>query len=224
MAISEERALTFEKLVTNYNTGQQNRQRVAVYRNPPPDELRTLLRQTRDKQDGVAGILVLDNGDIYIWDRSMAYHHWMAQKLGLRGDDYVGFYQYGTRSFPAVATFSLSNQMSEDEAWDALAENPNVMQMLADRHDVMADSFEAKLDAVLFENYTRISEEKKSLLGKQTSKPKKKVWQDEEHQGKRKKRWYAPDPAGPDPKTYRWGTGKPMSGDGYDEHILPVGD
>jgi hypothetical protein len=59
---------------------------------------------------------------------------------------------------------------------------------------------------------------------KESRKPPKKVWQDEESQGKRHKRWYTGKIAGPDPGTYRWGTGKPMSGDGYEEHILPVGE
>lgn len=57
-------------------------------------------------------------------------------------------------------------------------------------------------------------------LGKQPKKQMKKVWQDEESQGYTPKRWYSPNKA---PKKYRWGTGKPMSGDGYDEHILPPG-
>jgi hypothetical protein len=57
-------------------------------------------------------------------------------------------------------------------------------------------------------------------LPKKTSRPMNKVWQDEERQGKRHKRWYAPRTVGPDAGTYRWGTGKPMGGDGYEEHIL----
>lgn len=57
----------------------------------------------------------------------------------------------------------------------------------------------------------------------QTSKPKTKVIQKDEHQGKKVKQWYTPKTVGPEAKTYRWGTGKPMSGDGYAEHILPVG-
>ena len=66
---------------------------------------------------------------------------------------------------------------------------------------------------------------KLSLLHEgETSRPMKKVWQDEERQGKRYNRWYTPKAASSkDPGTYRWGTGKPMSGDSYNEHILPVG-
>jgi hypothetical protein len=57
----------------------------------------------------------------------------------------------------------------------------------------------------------------------QTSKPKKRVIQKDEHQGKSVKQWYTPKTAGPVAKTYRWGTGKPMSGDGYSEHLLRPG-
>jgi hypothetical protein len=54
----------------------------------------------------------------------------------------------------------------------------------------------------------------------QTSKPKTKVFQKEEHQGKK---CNAAKSVGPETKPYRWGTGKPMSGDGYEESLLPVG-
>lgn len=57
----------------------------------------------------------------------------------------------------------------------------------------------------------------------QTSKPKKLVIQPDEHQNKKAKHWYTPKTVGPEAKCYRWGTGKPMSGDGYDEHIMTVG-
>jgi hypothetical protein len=57
----------------------------------------------------------------------------------------------------------------------------------------------------------------------QTSRPKTKVFQKEENQGKKYKRWYAPKTVGPEAKPYRWGTGKPMSGDGHDEQIMKVG-
>lgn len=69
----------------------------------------------------------------------------------------------------------------------------------------------------------KLKELHEDSLPKTTSRPMKKVWQDEERQGKRKKQWYTPKTAGPDAGTYRWGTGKPMSGDGYKEHILPAG-
>jgi len=52
----------------------------------------------------------------------------------------------------------------------------------------------------------------------QTSQTKKVVWQADEHQGKK---CNAAKSVGPETKPYRWGTGKPMSGDGYREAILP---
>ena len=63
----------------------------------------------------------------------------------------------------------------------------------------------------------KLSEDGVTKERKQTSQPKTKVWQNDTHQGKKCKS------VGPEAKPYRWGTGKPMSGDGYEEHILPVG-
>lgn len=59
----------------------------------------------------------------------------------------------------------------------------------------------------------------------QTSKPKTKVWQKEAGQaapGKKLKSGTA-DPVGGQKPTYRWSSGKPMSGDGYKDSILKVG-
>lgn len=54
----------------------------------------------------------------------------------------------------------------------------------------------------------------------QTSRPKTTVFQKEENQGKK---CSAAKSVGPEAPVYRWGTGKPMSADGYDEHILKPG-
>lgn len=70
---------------------------------------------------------------------------------------------------------------------------------------------------------SQLSEDGVTKERTQTSKPKKVVFQREEGQGKERKRWYTPKTAGPKAKTYRWGTGKPMSGDGYKDSILPLG-
>ena len=75
-------------------------------------------------------------------------------------------------------------------------------------------SFENKLDVAF-----GICE---SELDRQTSKPKTKVWQPEEHQGKKAKRWYTPPTAGPEAKPYRWGTGKYTSADGHDENTIAL--
>jgi hypothetical protein len=66
----------------------------------------------------------------------------------------------------------------------------------------------------------KLSEMNKGL--DQPKKQKEKVWQDEEGQGdgNKAKNWYAVDAAAGKTPTYRWGTGKPMSGDGYEDHIL----
>ena len=66
----------------------------------------------------------------------------------------------------------------------------------------------------------QLSEDGVTKERKQTKAQKKVVWQTDEHQGKK---CSAAKSVGPEAKPYRWGTGKPMSGDGYKEHILPVG-
>jgi hypothetical protein len=66
----------------------------------------------------------------------------------------------------------------------------------------------------------QLSEDGVTKERKQTSRPKTKVWQKEEHQGEK---CSAAKSVGPETKPYRWGTGKPMSGDGYAEHIMAVG-
>ena len=66
----------------------------------------------------------------------------------------------------------------------------------------------------------QLSEDGVTKERKQTSAPKKKVWQTDEHQGKK---CSAAKSVGPEAKPYRWGTGSPFSADGYKEHILPVG-
>jgi len=54
----------------------------------------------------------------------------------------------------------------------------------------------------------------------QTSQRKTRVWQTDSHQGKK---CSAARSVGPEAKQYRWGTGKPMSGDGYKDAILEPG-
>jgi hypothetical protein len=66
----------------------------------------------------------------------------------------------------------------------------------------------------------QLSEDGVTRERKQTSQPKKRVWQTDEHQGKK---CSAARSVGPEAKPYRWSTGKPMSGDGYAEHILKPG-
>jgi hypothetical protein len=66
----------------------------------------------------------------------------------------------------------------------------------------------------------QLSEDGVTKERKQTSAPKTRVWQTDKHQGKK---CNAAKSVGPETKPYRWGTGKPMSGDGYKEAILKPG-